>query len=205
MAVHPIIDIFWWTDQPLVWLKSRKFPFTPWNRNHVVRLHKLMWTFWCVAFPFPFLSFFHKVFIHVSLVLKPLNYSRFDIFFFQTQISPGWRLHEHPLKRTKPNFGTNKAMASSTWRGWSRNIGCTQTFFRCHNRVLGDVLSVWFWQSLCVRCPHVKVTSEHSDDTLEWLSHVPWIGLDELYRQMRMCQETLRCCTTTLDSNPIVF
>lgn len=23
------------------------------------------------------------------------------------------------------------------------------------------------------------------------------LGLDELYRQMRMCQETLRCCTTT--------
>lgn len=33
-----------------------------------------------------------------------------------------------------------------------------------------------FWQSLCVRCPRGKVTSEHSDDTLEWLSHVPWIG-----------------------------
>lgn len=27
------------------------------------------------------------------------------------------------------------------------------------------------------------------------------LGLDELYRQMRMCQDTLRCCTTTRDSN----
>lgn len=91
------------------------------------------------------------------------------------QISPGWKLHEHPLKRTKPNFGTNKAMASSTWMGGSWKMGCTQTFC-CHNSILGDVLSRGFWQRLGVCCPHVKVTYEHSDDTLEWLSHVPWIG-----------------------------
>lgn len=32
---------------------------------------------------------------------------------------------------------------------------------------LGDVGVLGVWQSLCVCCPHVKVTSEHSDDTLE--------------------------------------
>lgn len=28
----------------------------------------------------------------------------------------------------------------------------------------------------CVHCPRVWVTSENSDDTLEWLPHVPWFG-----------------------------
>lgn len=61
-------------------------------------------------------------------------------------------------------------------KGMKLNHGLYTNFLRCQNLVLGDVLSVRVWRSLCVRCHHVKVTSEHSDDTLEWLSHVPWIG-----------------------------
>lgn len=123
----------------------------------------------CISISIPQFFFFTS-FSLVFLVLKLLDHSRFDIFFClpPVQISPGQKLHEHPLKRTKPNFGTNKAMASSTWRGW--NYMLYTNFFRCHNRVLTDVRVLGFWQPLCVHCPHVKVTSEHSDDTLEWLS-----------------------------------
>lgn len=76
-----------------------------------------------------------------------------------------------------------------------------QMFVWCLNffgSPLNPSLSSPFWN--CVHSPHVWVTSENSDNTFEWLPHVPWIGWVTC-RQMRMCQDTLRCCTTALDSN----
>lgn len=184
---------------------SRHFP--PWRYGAGWKLAQIMFCtltneceLWFVAFPS--LRLF-SISLTCSLFSNLLNYRRFDLFLchFAAQISPGRRLHEHPLKRTKWNFGTNETRASSTWRGWSWKNRSYTNFLGGRNCVSGDV-------SICggdsVRC-RVNVTSEHSDDTVEWLSHVPWIGWIVQVEWECVRKTTLRCCTTALDSNAIVY
>lgn len=66
-------------------LKSRECPFTPFSRNH-------------------------NEFSQGSVIFSVLN-DGFDVSF--EQIPPERKLHEHPLRRTKPTSGTNKAMAAA--------------------------------------------------------------------------------------------
>ncbi|XP_032376388.1 FERM domain-containing protein 4B isoform X3 [Etheostoma spectabile] len=73
-------------------------------------------------------------------------------------------------KAKNPLWHKKKPMGKARRGGEVKtHIGCTQTFVAATTLSweMSCLLIVFFWQSLCVRCPHVKVTSEYSDDTLE--------------------------------------
>lgn len=127
---------------PLVWPKSRNFPFSPWSSNHTVHPHKVMWTFWFIALLFPFLSFITR-FSHVILLLKQPNYSRFDIFLRHflyrfhldgSYMTIHWREPYQTLAQTKPWPAAHEGDEVKTQ--------AVHKPFGCHNSILGDVLSV---------------------------------------------------------------
>lgn len=112
----------------------------------------------------------------------------------RTQILPGQELHEPPLKRSEPQ-PKPWPVATTTGRSKHRLYFATITISSKAVCVLG------LWQHQRAHCPRVRLTSER------WNSRMTLpcaFGLEDFYRQMRMCQEALRCCTTT-DSNAGCF
>lgn len=162
------------------------------------------------AFSFPFLSFITTS--CVLLVLKQVDLTCFRVTFWTdfTWMEATWASAEED--QTKLGHKIKPWPAAHEEGNELKRRMYTDVFFPA---AITPSSGRGKWQSLSVRCSDVKATSEHSDDTLEWLSHVPWIGWivqadENVSKKQNKTKQTLKmlhkqCCVSKMKTEATCF